>query len=390
MTERRRFLRSLFDAAIDAVQASRCVPQFLPGPPDGVCRVFGAGKAAAAMAAAVESHWAGDFGDPGNLGGLVVVPYGHAVACDHIEVIEAAHPVPDEASVAAARRMLAMAQDLGPDDLALCLWSGGGSSVLCLPAESISLEQKQAATREMLRRGAPIAEINAARIKLSGIKGGRLANACAPAAVVTLVMSDVPGDDPSLVASGPSITGESGEDKSIHIVARARDALDAAWCHARHHDVQSEILGDALQGEARVMAAMHASIAVQVAAGEYSLSTPCVLLSGGEFGVTVNGDGIGGRNTEYLLALAIELQGHDGIWAMAADTDGIDGRGNNAGAFIGPDTLSRAKTAGLDAGSYLSNNDSYSFFECLDDLLVTGPTRVNVNDFRAILIDPPN
>ncbi len=383
MRDQPQFLASLFDSAIDSVQAAKCVPPFLPDPPVGVCTVFGAGKAAAAMAAAVESHWSG------NISGLVVVPYGHAVACDTIEVIEAAHPVPDEASVAAARRMLAMAQDLGPDDLALCLWSGGGSSVLCLPADGISLEQKQAATSEMLRSGAPIAEINAARIKLSAIKGGGLANACAPAAVVTLVMSDVPGDDPSLVASGPSITGKSGEDKSIHIVARARDALDAAWCCARHLDVQSEILGDALQGEARVMAATHAGIAKQVVAGKCRIPTPCVLLSGGESGVTVSGDGTGGRNTEYLLALVIELQGHAGIWAMAADTDGIDGCGNNAGAFVGPDTLARAKIAGLDAEYYLSNNDSYNFFECLDDLLITGPTLVNVNDFRAILIDSP-
>jgi hydroxypyruvate reductase len=414
-------LREMFDAAVNAAEASKCVPVHLPVPPKGRTVVVGAGKAAAAMARAVEEHW------QGALGGLVVTRYGYRVECRHIEVLEAAHPVPDAAGEQAARRILAAVQNLTPDDLVLCLMSGGASALLSLPAPGLTLEDKQAANRALLRSGATIAEMNCVRKHLSAIKGGRLAAACAPAAVVTLMISDVPGDDPSIVGSGPTVadpttfadasailekyhitgmprvlehlrtakeeTPKPGDRRlagtKLMTIATPQMSLEAAAAIARRHAVMPVILGDGIEGEARDVALVHAGIARQVAKHGQPARPPCVLLSGGETTVTVRGSGRGGRNAEFLLALAIALDGHPGIYAMAGDTDGIDGTEDNAGAVIAPDTLARAAALGLNARAQLANNDGYGFFSRLGDLVVTGPTLTNVNDFRAVLISPP-
>jgi glycerate 2-kinase len=415
----RAFLQALFGAALDAVRADACVPPHLPAPPaHGRTLVIGAGKAAAAMARSVERHWQGP------LSGLVVTRYGHGEPCGQIEVVEAAHPVPDAAGQAAAERMLAMAGALGPDDLVLCLISGGGSALLALPAPGITLADKQAINRALLRSGATIAEINCVRKHLSAIKGGRLALACAPARVVTLLISDVPGDDPGTIASGPTLADptscadaqavlrkyaitvpdnvcahlDSGagetpkpgtpglERNSVHVVATAQDALEAVAAHARAAGVTPYILSDAIEGEARDVALVHAAMARQVARRGQPFARPCVMLSGGETTVTVRGQGRGGRNAEFLLALALALDGAAGVHALACDTDGIDGSEDNAGAVCGPDTLARAAALGVDARARLADNDGYGFFSALGDLVVTGPTRTNVNDFRALLI----
>ena len=414
----RLLLLSLFDAAVAAAAPARCLAAHLPPPPRGRTLVIGAGKAAASMAQALEAGW------PGELSGMVVTRYGHRVPTARIEVVEAAHPVPDAAGRAAAARMLNLVQGLSADDLVICLISGGGSSLLALPAEGLTLEDKQQVNRALLKSGANITEMNCVRKHLSAIKGGRLAAACAPAQVLTLTISDVPGDDPSVIASGPTVADASSCADALAILAkyaisepkaavdyirrghdetpkpgdprlaRARQvmiatpqmSLEAAADVARAAGITPLILGNALEGEAREMALVHAGIARQVLHHGQPAARPCVLLSGGEGTVTVRGSGRGGRNVEFLLALAVALDGEPGIEAIACDTDGIDGTEDNAGALLLPDTLARARANGLHAPAYLANNDGYSFFAALDDLVVTGPTMTNVNDFRALLI----
>jgi len=412
-------LQQLFDAAMKAADPYHLLAAHLPPPPKGRTLVLGAGKAAARMAEAVERHWKGP------LEGLVVTRYGHGAPTRHIEVIEAGHPVPDAAGEAAARRMLEAARGLGPDDLVLCLISGGGSALMSLPAPGITFEEKRALNKELLRSGAPIGEINCVRRHLSAIKGGRLALACHPARVVTLVVSDVPGDDPAVVASGPTVPdGSTGQDalailasygiavpehvrevlldpqlaaplpddprlagNAVSVIVTAQQALDAAAAAAQAAGYAPLILSSSMEGEAREVALVHASIARQVLQHGQPLRAPCVLLSGGETTVTVRGRGRGGRNAEFLLALAAALDGLPGVHAIAVDTDGIDGTEDNAGAWLAPGTLARARTLGLDARAHLLENDGYGFFDALGQLVVTGPTRTNVNDFRAIVIE---
>lgn len=418
MESERALLRRLFDAAVAAADPARCLPPHLPEPPRGRTIVVGAGKAAAAMARAVEGAWQGD------LSGLVATRYGHAVPCDRIEVVEAAHPVPDAAGRAAAGRILDMVGDLGEEDLVLCLVSGGGSALLSLPAQGVSLEQKQAVNKALLRSGATIGEMNCVRKHLSAVKGGRLAAAAWPARIVTLLISDVPGDDPSVIASGSTVGDPSTRDDALAIlrkyaidapeavtaylrseeaetpkpgdprlarsetrmIAKPHASLEAAADAARAAGVTPLILGDALEGEAREVAIVHGGIARQVARHGQPVAPPAVLLSGGETTVTVRGQGRGGRNAEFLLSLAVYLQGHAGMHAIACDTDGIDGTEDNAGAYLGPDSLARAAALGVDAKARLADNDGYAFFDALGDLIKTGPTLTNVNDFRAILI----
>lgn len=412
-------LRALLDAAIEAALPERIVPAHLPPPPRGRTIVLGAGKASAAMAKAVEAHW------PGPLEGLVVTRYGHAVPCERIEIVEAAHPVPDAAGRAAAQRILALAQAAGPDDLVLCLISGGGSSLLALPAEGLTLEDKQAVNKALLASGADIGQMNTVRRHLSAIKGGRLAAAAHPAKVVSLLISDVPGDDPAVVASGPTVpdpttfadarailarygiepppsvsahleraaeeTPKPGDPRLVAaetvLIATPQASLEAAAEVARRAGVTPLILGDSLEGEAREMGKVLAGMALQVRRHGQPLEAPCVLLSGGETTVTVKGEGgRGGRNTEFLLGLALQLHGLAGVWAIAGDTDGIDGSEDNAGAIVTPDTLERARALGLKPAELLARNDAYGFFQALGDLVVTGPTLTNVNDFRAVLV----
>lgn len=415
----KQFLLDLYASAAGAVSAERCLPAFLPAPhPDGRTLVIGAGKGAAAMAKVVEDRWQGE------LSGLVVTRYGHGADCRRIEVVEAAHPVPDEAGRGAAARMMQMVQGLSANDLVLCLISGGGSALLALPAPGITLEQKQAINKALLRSGAVIGEMNCVRKHLSAIKGGRLALACAPARVVTLLISDVPGDDPGIIASGPTLPDpttcadalailrkygievpenvrrhlESGAGETPkpddarfarnrhQVIATAQDALEAAAAAAREAGITPYILSDGLEGEARDVGSVHAAIALQVARRGQPFAKPCVLISGGETTVTVRGKGRGGRNAEFLLSLAVALNGAPGIYATACDTDGIDGSEDNAGALYAPDSIERAAGMGLRARAMLDDNDGYGFFSALGDLVVTGPTRTNVNDFRAVLI----
>ncbi|MCX8086579.1 MAG: glycerate kinase [Rhodocyclaceae bacterium] len=388
MPASRAFLRRLFDAALAAVDPMKCVPPHLPDPATvkGRIVVIGAGKAAAAMAAAVEAAWAEHLD---RLSGLVVTRYGHGVPTQKIEVVEAGHPVPDEAGLTAARRILAMVQGLEENDLVLALMSGGGSALLTLPAPGVSLAEKQARTRELLRSGASIHEINAERKRLSAIKGGKLAAAAMPARVLTLAISDVPGDDPAVIASGPTVPAPNEPAYArceTRVIATALDALNAAADAARAAGVRPLILGDRIEGEAREAAKVMAGIARSCKAHGLPVRPPCVILSGGETTVTVKGQGRGGRNTEFLLALALALAGEPGISAIACDTDGIDGTEDNAGALIDAETLRRAGT--MDARAKLMDNDAYGFFAALGDLVVTGPTRSNVNDFRAILVEP--
>ena len=415
-----RLLRALFDAALAAADPARAVPPFLPPPPAGRTVVVGAGKAAASMARAVEQHW------PGPLEGLVVTRYGHAVPCARIRVVEASHPVPDAAGTAAAEEILGMVRGLGPDDLVLCLVSGGGSALLGLPAPGITLDDKRAVTRDLLRSGATIGEINTIRKHLSAIKGGRLAQAAAPARLVALAISDVPNDDPAVIASGLTVPDPTTYADAVAVlekygitpppaiaerlaaaldetpkpgapifantrftlVATPQMALDAAAARARAAGVTPIILGDAIEGEARDVALVHAAIARQVQRRGQPLPAPAVLLSGGETTVTVRGRGRGGRNAEFLLALAVALDGAPGIHALAGDTDGIDGTEDNAGAILRPDSVARAAAAGVQARRSLADNDGYGFFSGLGDLVRTGPTLTNVNDFRAILVLP--
>ncbi|HEY7763708.1 MAG TPA: glycerate kinase [Aestuariivirgaceae bacterium] len=407
--EPRKFLRSLLDAAIAAADPALCLPPHLPEAPAGRTIVLGAGKASAAMARVVEDHMEGP------LSGLVITRYGHGLSCRRIEVVEAAHPVPDTRGLETARRILAMAGGLRENDLVLCLISGGGSALLTLPADGLSLDDKQEVNRQLLKSGAPIAEMNCVRKHLSAIKGGRLAACAYPARVLSLIISDVPGDDPSLIASGPTVpdpstradalaivrkyglrlprhvlavlsrpeseTPKAGDPRlartGARIIAAPSQSLAASARKAREAGLAVIDLGDRIEGEARHVAEMHARL---------DAPSGAVVLSGGETTVTVRGQGRGGRNTEYLLALAIALGERNGRFAIAADTDGIDGSEANAGALITPDTLKRARALGLDAAACLAANDSYSFFEKLGDLIDTGPTRTNVNDFRAMLV----
>ena len=421
----RKLLRRMFDAAIASAQPSRCVPPHLPASATlgrGRLFVVGAGKASAAMARAVEEHWAGA------LSGLVVTRYGYAVPCERIEIVEAAHPVPDAAGESAARRMLSIVRDLREDDLVLCLISGGGSALLPLPAQGLTLDDKRALNRALLKSGATISEMNCVRRHLSGIKGGRLAAACHPARVLTLLISDVPGDDPIDIASGPTVADpttcedaldilrryaidvpgtarellESGRGESvkpgdprlartqIRMIATPQMALEAAAEVARKAGYAAYILGDAIEGEARDVGKVLAGIALQVAERGQPVNAPCVLLSGGETTVTVRGQGRGGRNVECLLSMAIALGGHPAIHALTGDTDGVDGQDEIAGALLAPDSLARAWSLGLKPGDRLADNDAHRVFEALGDAVVTGPTRTNVNDFRAIVIDAPS
>jgi glycerate 2-kinase len=420
----RALLEAMFRAAVSAADPMRCVPPALPTlPRTGRTIVIGAGKAAASMARAVEAAWASDLD---RIEGLVITRYGHALPCRKIEVVEAAHPVPDAAGVAGTERLLHRVSGLTADDLVLCLISGGGSALLACPPPSVTLEDKQSLSRALLASGADIAEMNCVRKHLSRIKGGRLALACHPARLVTLAISDVPGDGLDTIASGPTVadpttaadalrvlskyalsepasalaflhtaeaeTPKPGDPRLANaitrLVARPQDALAAAAEVARAAGYAPLILGDAIEGEAREAARVLGAIAMQVVRHGQPLPPRCVLLSGGETTVTVRGRGRGGRNVEFLLALAGVLRGQPGVHAIAADTDGIDGAGPAAGALIGPDTWLRAHEASLDPAAMLTDNDGHTFFEHLGDALVTGPTHTNVNDFRAILIDP--
>jgi len=412
-------LRRMFDAAIASAQPALCIPDHLPAaPPRGRLIVIGAGKASAAMARAVEENWAGP------LTGLVVTRYGYSVPCARIEILQAAHPVPDESGLVAAQRILAAVQELNQDDMVLCLISGGGSSLLPLPLDGLTLEHKQWVNRALLSSGATISEMNCVRRHLSAIKGGRLAAACYPAQVLTLLISDVPGDNPIDIASGPTVGDpttcadalaivrrygialpdavrevlESGRGESIkpddprlaraetRIVAAPQKALEAAALVAREAGVAVHILGDAIEGEARDVGKVMAGIALQTANRGQPFTAPCVLLSGGETTVTAPRGGRGGRNVEFLLSLGIVLNGHPRIHALAGDTDGVDGMDDIAGAYLGPDSLARAWAMGIRPLESLAHNDGHGFFETLDDSVVTGPTLTNVNDFRAVFV----
>ena len=418
----RDLLRALFDAAIASAQPAQVVPAHLPDPASvkGRLVVIGAGKASAAMARAVEDHWSGP------LTGLVVTRYGYSVACERIEITEAAHPVPDEAGLRAAQRIQALVQGLSEDDLVLCLISGGGSALLPAPAAGLTLADKQHINAQLLQSGASIGEMNCVRRHLSTLKGGRLAALCQPARVLTLLISDVPGDQLPDIASGPTVADASTCADALAILARYRievpaaarallesgqgetlkpgDArlarcetrlisspqigLEAAAQLARAAGYGVCILGDSIEGEAREVGRVMAGIALQVATHKQPVPAPCVLLSGGETTVTVRGKGRGGRNVEFLLALGLALKGQAGVWALAGDTDGVDGMEDIAGAHLAPDSLQRARALGLQAAVCLDHNDGHGFFGALGDAIVTGPTLTNINDFRAVLIQP--
>ena len=422
----RALLRDLFDAALAAARPATCLAPYIARlqPPKGRTVVIGAGKASAAMARAVEDQW------PHPLEGLVVTRYGYGEACQKIEIVEAAHPVPDEKGRAAARRILDKVKGLTEDDLVLCLISGGASALLALPAPGLTLADKQAVNRALLKSGANIVEMNTVRKHLSAIKGGRLAVAAQPARVLSWLISDVPNDDPGVIGSGPTVAdrttfadalavlakyrieppaavrahlekGAAGEIEETPkpgdprlarvetiMVATPQRSLEAAAAVASDRGLEVVMLGDNLEGEARELGAAHARQALDLAQRGGKPDKPIVILSGGETTVTVRGKGRGGRNVEYLLAEAIATAGAPGIWGLAADTDGVDGAEDIAGAIFTPDTLARARAKGRDPQAMLDDNDGHSFFEMLGDSLVTGPTRTNVNDFRATLIAP--
>jgi hydroxypyruvate reductase len=416
----RPLLRAMFDAAVSAASPAACLPQHLKSiaPPKGRTIVIGAGKAAASMAAAVEANWHG-----GPLEGLVVTRYEHGAPTKQIEVIEASHPVPDAAGREAAKRILQKVQGLTADDLVLALISGGGSALMALPAEGVTLEEKQAVNKALLKSGANISEMNCVRKHLSAIKGGRLARAAAPARVVALMISDVPNDDLSVIASGPTVPDPTTRQDALAVIAKYKidapaavlkhlsspecetpkpgdaifervqniliatpqGSLDAAAAVARQAGYTPCILGD-LEGESRDVALVHAGIAKQIALHGQPFQPPVAIISGGETTVTVRGNGKGGRDAEFLLGLTLALEGFGGISAIACDTDGIDGVETNAGAMMAADSFARAQKAGVDLKGLFANNDAFSAFEALGDLVVTGPTRTNVNDFRAILV----
>ena len=425
-TDPRGFLRALYDAAVARALPAETTAPWLPPPPKGRTVVIGAGKAGGAMAQAVDALWPEDA----PLSGLVVTRYDHVPPAykakpGRIEVVEAAHPVPDEAGRRAAQRIAQLAQGLTADDLVLCLISGGGSALLSLPAPGITLEEKQAINKALLKSGAAIDEMNCVRKHLSAVKGGRLATHCAPARVVTLLISDVPGDAPEVIASGPTVPDsttcadalailnrygidippaaraglESGAFESpkpgdarfaghqVHMIATPRQSLEAAAAMARAAGITPYILSDEIEGESREVGKVHAALARSVAHAGTPFAKPCVILSGGETTVTVKSKGgRGGRATEFLLGCAIALQGQPGVHVLAADTDGIDGVEDNAGAIVTPDTLARARAMGMKAQEFLDANNAYGFFAPLSDLVIPGPTFTNVNDFRALLI----
>jgi hydroxypyruvate reductase len=420
--DERKLLREMFDAAVAAADPDKAVPPNLPPPPKGRTIVVGAGKAAAAMARAVDARWPMDK----PLAGLVVTRYGYGAGpLKRIEVVEASHPVPDAAGQAAAARMLDLLRGLGPDDLVLCLISGGGSALLSLPAPGITLGEKQALNKALLTSGASIHDMNCVRKHLSAIKAGRLAGAAAPAQVVSLIISDVPGDDPSVIASGPTVpdattledakavlrrygiavpasvravlddpkseTPKPGDAvfarNAVRIIAAPQASLEAAAAVAEKAGFRPVILGDSIEGEAAAVGLVMAGIARQVVGHGQPAPAPCVLISGGETTVTVRGKGRGGRNVEFLLSLAIALNGLPRVFAIAGDTDGVDGAEDIAGAIVTPGTLTRAEKLGLNAKASLADNDGHGFFGALGDQVITGPTLTNVNDFRAILID---
>jgi glycerate 2-kinase len=423
----RAFLRQLYDAAVQRALPAHNTANFLPEPPpQGRTLVLGAGKAGGAMAAAVDTLWPAKA----RLSGLVVTRYDHVPPAykarpGRIEVVEASHPVPDEAGRRAAARMLELTQGLTAGDLVLCLISGGGSALLSLPAPGLTLEDKQAINKALLKSGAAIDEMNCVRKHLSAIKGGRLAMACAPARVVTLLISDVPGDAPEVIASGPTVPDastcadalaicrrygielpaaaraglESGAFETpkpgdlrfaghqVHLIATPQQSLEAAAALARAAGVEAHVLSDEIEGESREVGKVHAALARAVARRGTPFAKPCVILSGGETTVTVkNKGGRGGRATEFLLGCALALQGEPGVHVLAADTDGIDGMEDNAGAIVTPTTLQRAGAMGMKAAEYLDRNDAYGYFQPLGDLVVPGPTFTNVNDFRALLV----
>ena len=420
--DRQPLLRRMFDAAIAAAQPALCLPPHLPAPPKGRTVVIGAGKASAAMARAFEDHWTGPVD---RLEGLVITRYGYDVPCQHIEIVQAAHPVPDAAGLAAAERVRALVSGLTADDLVIALISGGGSSLLVAPGEGLTLADKQQVNAALLRSGASIGEMNCVRRHLSALKGGRLAALCHPARVVTLLISDVPGDDPIDIASGPTVADpttcadalaivarygialpdnvrallESGRGESVkpgdarlagvetRLITAPQMALEAAAQVARDAGLTPHILGDSLEGEARDVGKTLAGIARQVVLHGQPFTPPCVLLSGGETTVTIRGDGRGGRNVEFLLALGVALDGLPGIHALAGDTDGVDGIEEIAGACLAPDSLARAWALGINPRTSLDRNDGHGFFQALGDSVVTGPTLTNVNDFRAVVID---
>ncbi len=409
----------MFDAAIEAALPAGSLAGFLPQRPQGRTIVVGAGKAAAAMAHALEAVW----NDP--LTGLVITRYGHGVPCNQIRVVEASHPVPDEAGRVATGEILDLVSDLDRTDLVIALISGGASALLTYPIGAITLAEKQAINRALLKSGAPISEMNCVRKHLSAIKGGRLAVAAMPARVVTLAISDVPGDDPATIGSGPTVPDPTTTDEAMAILERygipisgpVRDLLnsnasespkpgdpafdrceyrliatpgmsmDAAAAVAARHGYTPIVLGDDIEGESKTIAEEHRRLVRQIRTHGKPATPPVALISGGETSVVVRGSGRGGRNVEYLLALAIGLRRAPGVYAIAGDTDGIDGIADNAGATIGPETLVRAHRAGLDPSRFLADNDGHTFFETLGDIVKTGPTFTNVNDFRAILVD---
>jgi len=415
----KRLLHQMFNAAIAAAQPALCLPPHLPPPPRGRTLVIGAGKASAAMARALEDHW------DGPLEGLVVTRYGHEVPCRRIEIVQAAHPVPDAAGLQAAQRIASLVTGLSADDLVIALISGGGSSLLAAPAPGLALADKQAVTQALLASGATISEMNCVRRHLSALKGGRLGALCHPARLVNLLISDVPGDNPVDIASGPTVADPttcadalalieryrialppavrahlaSGQAETVkpsdprlqhaqtRIIATPQKALEAAAQVARAAGFTPHILGDSLEGEARDLGTALAGIARQVVTHGQPFARPCVILSGGETTVTVRGQGRGGRNVECLLSMAIGLDGLAGVHALAGDTDGVDGLEEIAGAIIAPDTLSRAWQLGARPKTALDDNDGHGFFQALGDSVVTGPTLTNVNDFRAIVIE---
>lgn len=417
--DRRPLLLGLFNAAIAAAQPALCLPRHLPAKPKGRTVVIGAGKASAAMAHELERCWNGP------IEGLVVTRYGHDVPCEHIEIVQAAHPVPDIAGLKAAERIRNLVSDLTVDDLVIALISGGGSSLLVAPSTGVTLADKQKVSIDLLKSGASIAEMNCVRRHLSALKGGRLAAACYPARLVNLLISDVPGDRPMDIASGPTVADittcaqaleivrryridvpqgvlellNSPEGESIKpgdprlaysetkIIATPQMALEAAAQVARAAGITPYILGDSLEGEARDLGRVLAGLTKQIAIRGQPFKPPCVLLSGGESTVTLKGNGRGGRNVEFLLSLAIALDGLTGVHALAGDTDGVDGIEEIAGAYVVPDTLERAWRMGINPRTSLDINDGHGFFQSLGDSVITGPTFTNVNDFRAIVID---
>jgi len=412
------FLIDLFHTAVNAAHPKEVLAKYLPKDTNKRAVVIGAGKAAASMAQALEQHWQGP------LSGLVVTRYGHNENCKHIEVVEAAHPVPDDAGQGVAKRIMELVEGLTEDDIVICLISGGGSSLLSLPAEGIKLSDKQAINKALLKSGAAIDEMNCVRKHLSAIKGGRLAKACYPATIHTYAISDVPGDEATVIASGPTVADPTTSAQALSIlesynieiannvktwllspesetlkdgdpalennhftlIATPKDSLDAVKAQVEKVGINTLMLGDKIEGEAKEVAKVHGAIALNILDHSQPITPPCVILSGGETTVTVNGKGRGGRNAEFLLSLAITLRKKQQYYAIAADTDGIDGSEDNAGCLLTPQTYENAKLKQLNLDNFLDNNDGYSFFEATEQLIKTGPTRTNVNDFRAILI----